>query len=244
VGEGECQNGERVEFLIRLRRSHMLLSRMLVWAAVLLALLPPMSLLAQRAPGATHTEITFTLKDSSRSGQWPVAIRGVTVRGKAIQFDRPVRMEGNWLSTVVITLVNVSPKTMVRAGMDITFPDSGDGSAQHPYLGSQSVSGRVPKIVYLTADGYNLPPWWDHDAPLQLSPGGVLRLFFAGGSNSTQEWLGQQSAIRAVFMFDTFYFADNSRWSASQYALAPNPPSRAWRMVSKDEFLRSAKVRP
>ena len=102
----------------------MLLSRMHVWTAVLLALLLPMPLLAQHALSATHAEITFTLKDSSRSGQWPVAIRGVTVRGKPIQFDRPVRVEGNWLPTVVITLVNVSPKTMVRAGMDITFPDS------------------------------------------------------------------------------------------------------------------------
>lgn len=214
--------------------------RIFAWGLVLPALCLPGGLQGQSAPRAAAAAVTFTLNDNSRMSDWPVAIRQVTIGGKPVRFDRPVRVEGGWLGTVAITLVNVSPKTMVRAGIDITFPESGDGSAQRPYLGAQRVKGRVPKIVYRAADGYHLPPGWDHAAPLQLAPGGVLHLSFDGGSSTTEAWLARTATIRAVVSWDTFYFGDNSRWSAGEYALAPTPPSRAWTMVSREAFLRSA----
>lgn len=214
--------------------------RIFAWGLVLPALCLPGLLGAQNPQRPASAEVTFTLKDADRSADWPVAIRQVTIGGRPVRFDRPARAEGDWLSTVAITLVNVSPKTMVRAGMDITFPESGDGSSQRPYLGLQWVKGRVPKIVYRASDGYHLPPYWDHDAPLQLAPGGVLHLSFDRGSPSTRAWLARAAAIRAVLSWDTFYFGDNSRWSAGEYALPPAPPSRAWTMVSKETFVRSA----
>ncbi|HUB19017.1 MAG TPA: hypothetical protein VL990_10305 [Acidobacteriaceae bacterium] len=215
--------------------------RMLAWAVVLPLLCLPGPWPAQPAHGQAPAAITFTLRNNSRSSEWPVAVRRMTIAGRTVPFDRPVRLEGNWMQTAVITLVNVSPKTIVRTGMDITFPESGDGSSDHPYLGWQAAKGRVPKIVYLGRDGYHLPPRWDRDAPLQLVPGGVLQVSFAGRNDSIQKWLGGRGAVQAMLTFETVFFADGSRWSAGEYALAPVPPSRSWTMVSKEEFVRSAR---
>jgi len=217
----------------------MLATRSLALAAVMTAMSLAGPLAAQ---SQASSKITFTLDHYNPSSEWPVSIRQITVGGRPAQFDRPLLVAGDWLPTVTMTLVNVSPKTIVRGGMDITFLQSGDGTEQHPYLGSQSVKGRVPKIVYLDANGYHLPPWWDHDAPLQLPIGGRLHLSFVE-DKETREWLARTATVKATVRFDNFYFADNSRWSAGEYLLAPTPPSRSWTLVSRQEFLRSAQRR-
>ncbi len=211
----------------------------LAWVAVVAALCLPGPLAAQKP---VSTEITFTLASYNASSEWPVSIREIAIGGRPVQIDRPMRVAGDWLPTVTMTLLNVSPKTIVRGGMDITFFQSGNGTEQHPYLGSQSVKGRVPKIVYLGANGYHLPPWWDRDVPLQIPTRGRLRLSFIE-DKETQDWLARAAIVKATLSFDNFYFADNSRWSAGEYLLAPTPPSRTWTRVSLQEFLRSAKSR-
>ncbi len=96
-------------------------------------------------PVAPAAEITFALRDADRIATWPVAIREVAIDGKPIRLDRPVHVQGSWLRTMTITLRNVSPKTIVQGGINVVFPESGDGSAAHPYEACWSQQGRCPK---------------------------------------------------------------------------------------------------
>jgi|HubBroStandDraft_1064217.scaffolds.fasta_scaffold164937_2 hypothetical protein len=139
-------------------------------AAVFLVIVAcPFPACAQQ-PAPPAAEITFALRDADRIATWPVAIREVAIDGQPIRLDRPVRVQGSWLRTMTVTLRNVSPKTIVQGGINLVFPESGDGSEAHPFEACWSQQGQVPKIVYLGRDGYtclldttsssrsNLPP--------------------------------------------------------------------------------------
>ncbi|MGA8532023.1 MAG: hypothetical protein WB622_20030 [Acidobacteriaceae bacterium] len=201
------------------------------------------SALAQPA-SAPPSEITFTLRDPARMTTAPVAIRAISVDGRPLRLNRPIRVQGLWLHTVVIALANISPKTIVSGGIGLVFPESGDGSSQNPYQAVWSAHGRVPKIVWLAKDGYHLPPGWNAQEPWRLAPGQTVRLTFTADGDAVQARLEGKAIHQADFVWETFYFADNSRWSAGMYALPPVPGSRQWRLVSPDEFRRSARGRP
>lgn len=196
---------------------------------------------AQVQPSASA--IRFTLPNADRSADWPVAVEKLSIAGSPIHLDRPVRVQNGWVRTATITLRNVSPKTIVSGGMGMVFPESGDGTAAHPRAACWPMQqGQVPKLVWLARDGYHLPPGWEKQKPLQLAPKAAIRFTFTSCGQDTDTALASQRIHQAVLTFQTFYFADGSRWSAGQYALPPTPPSRSWSMVGKQEFLRSART--
>jgi len=217
-------------------------SRWLALAAFLLTV--PAVAFAQAQPPTTT--IAFTLPDAGRSADWPVAVGAVAIGGRPIRLDSPLRVENGWVLTATITLRNVSPKTIVSGGMGFVFPEPGDGTEAHPRAACWPVQqGQVPKLVWLGRDGtYHLPPGWGLQKPLQLGPGAAIRLTFTSCGDTTDTALASQRLHQAVLTFETFYFADGSRWSAGQYALPPLPGTRQWRMVGKDEFVRSARTAP
>jgi hypothetical protein len=215
------------------------------WLALAVFLLTmPAAAFAQAQPPASA--MTFTLPEADRSAAWPVSVREVSIGGRPIRLGSPVQVLNGWQRTATITLRNISPKTIVSGGMLFVFPEAGDGTAAHPRAACWSVQqGQVPKLVWLGHDGvYHLPPGWEGQKPLQLAPGAAIRLTFASCGQDTDAALASQRLHQAVLTFETFYFADGSRWSAEEYALPPLPGTRSWRIVSRDEFLRSAKRNP
>jgi hypothetical protein len=210
--------------------------RWLLASAAVLLVVPACA----QQPPAPAADITFSLRDADRIATWPVAVREVAIDGKPIRLDHPVHVQGSWLRTVTITLRNVSPKTIVRGGIGLVFPESGDGSSAHPYEACWSEQGQVPKIVFLAHDGYHLPPGYDLQKPLHLAPGADLRLTLSTCGVSVQATLAGKLIHQASLFLLTFYFADSSRWSTQQYLLPPLPGTRQWRMVTPNEFLRSA----
>jgi hypothetical protein len=210
--------------------------RWLLASAALLLVVPACA----QQPAAPAADITFSLGDSSRSATWPVAVREVAIDGKPIRLDRPVHVQGAWLRTVTITLRNISPKAIVRGGIGLVFPESGDGSSANPFGACWSEQGRVPKIVWLAPDGYHLPPGYDVQKEFSLAPGADLRLTFTTCGDATQAKFAGKLIHKASLTLETIYFTDYSRWSAQQYALPPLPGTRQWRMVTPSEFLRSA----
>jgi hypothetical protein len=68
--------------------------------------------------------------------------------------------------------------------------------------------------------------------PLHLAPGANLRLTFSTCGDAVQATLDSKPIHKASLSRVAFYFADNSRWSAQQYALPPLPGTRLWRMVT------------
>jgi len=195
---------------------------------------------------ASVSVLTFTLPQASRSANWPVAVGRIGIGSRPIRLDRAVRVRNGWVETATITLRNISPKTIVSGGMGFVFPEPGDGTEAHPRAACWSEQqGQVPKLVWLGRDGqYHLPPGWERQKPLHLAPGAAIRLRFASCGEDTDTALASGRLHQALLTFETFYFADGSRWSAQQYALPPLPGTRSWRMVSREEFLRSAKGQP
>ena len=216
------------------------LSRSLAVCAAALLLTPAFA----QPHKAPTSDITFTLRDPARMATAPVAIRGITIDGKPLRLNHPFRVQGAWLRSVIVTLANVSPKTIVSGGIGLVFPEVGDGTSAHPYEAIGSARGRVPKIVWLGKDGYHLPPGWDSQKPWHLPPGGIIRLRFTADGDAVQSQLTGKPFHRADFVWETFYFADDSRWSAGMYALPPAPGSRQWKMVTPDEFRRSVHGKP
>jgi hypothetical protein len=214
-------------------------SRWLALAVFLLTM--PAAAFGQAEPSSSA--ITFSLPDAGRSASWPVAVEGVAIGGRSIRLDSPVRVQNGWVPTATITLRNVSPKTIVSGGVILVFPEPGDGTQAHPRAACWPVQqGQVPKLVWLGHDGvYHLPPGWDRQKPLELAPGAAMRFTFTSCGQDTDATLASGRIHQAMLTFETFYFADGSRWSAGQYALPPLPGTRQWRMVTKEEFFRGGR---
>lgn len=212
------------------------------WTLCVLTLLTA-SALAQPA-NQPASDITFTLRDPARMATAPIAIRGISIEGRPLRLDRPLRVQGAWLRTVTITVANISPKTIVSGGIGLVFPESGDGSSAHPYQAVWATQGRVPKIVWLGRDGYHLPPGWDAQKTWRFAPGQTVRLTFAADGDAVQAQLAGKTIRQADFVWQSFWFADDSRWSAGMYALPPVPGTRQWRMVTPEEFRRSGRGKP
>lgn len=218
--------------------------RAFVLAGVLAAWFPAYG---QQTP-APMSPITFTLKDAAFSQRWPVSVVGITINGRPIRFDEPVRVQGNWIRTVVVTLRNVSPRPITRGGMVMSFLESGDGTSQNPYLASWSTQGREPKIIWYAADGSYHPPAMAPTplAPIRIPPGGLMRLSFARDGDAVQAKLVAKSVpiTKATLSFQSFYFADDSRWTGGQYSLPPRKFPGHWTFLTKEEFFRGTKTAP
>lgn len=205
-------------------------------------------LLAWTAPAARAQRpdrpqrITIVVPDAHNAAQWPVAITRFSIDGRPVPLGRPITVSAHWLSKTVVTLRNLSPKAIVQVGMFITFPESGDGSSAHPYQGSGSELGQVPKVVYTDRNGIYHPPSLAEREPLRVPPGGVIRLSFAKYADEVQASLAAKAVpiTQATLTFTTIYFADDSRWSAGQYYLAPHPAPGSWTRVTKEQFFRGA----
>jgi hypothetical protein len=214
--------------------------RAFVLAAALPALFPAFG---QQTPAPA---ITFALDSAAFSKNWPVSVVGITINGRPIQLDQPVRVQGNWIKTVVVTLRNLSPKPIVRAGMMLSFPESGNGTSQSPYQASWSTQGREPKIIWYAADGsYHPPPMAPAPlAPIRIPPGGLLRLAFARDGDAVQAKLAAINVplTKATFSFQSFYFADDSRWTGGQYSLPPRKFPGHWTFLTKEQFFAGGKA--
>jgi hypothetical protein len=194
--------------------------------------------LAAAAAAQQATPITFNLRSEKSVADWPVAVTSVAIGGKPVSFDHPVAVSGRWLRSTVITLRNVSPKTIVQVGMGVVFPESGTGKRDDPIEAVWSSLGLVPKVVYTDRGGhyYGLPS--PGVQPLRIPPGGSVRLLFTRDGDEIQAKLARKGMpiTKATIQFTTIYFADATRWSAGQYFLAPHPAGGAWTRVTKEQF--------
>lgn len=186
------------------------------------------------------TRITFNLANAEPAADWPVAVTQVAIGGRAIRPGQPIAVSGKWLGTTVVTLRNVSPKSIVQVGMDLTFPESGNGSPNNPFEAAWSSLGLVPNVVYTDRNGqFHAPPSFGaQPAPIRIAPGAYFHLPFSKDGDTVQATLAKKGVpiTKASLAFTTIYFADDSRWSAGVYYLAPHPAGGAWTRVTKEQF--------
>jgi hypothetical protein len=128
----------------------------------------------------------------------------------------------------------------------MSFLESGDGSSDHPYEGSWSTQGREPKIIWYASDGSYHPPSMAPTplAPLRVPPGGLLRLSFAKDGDAVQAKLAAINVpiTKATLSFQSFYFADDSRWTGGQYSLPPRKFPGRWTFLTKEQFFAGGKA--
>ena len=197
------------------------------------------------AQQAAPMRIAFELKNATAPAEWPVAVTQVSIGGRPIRLGQPVTLSGKWLGTTVVTLHNLSRKAIVQIGMNLVFPESGDGSNQNPYEAAWSTLGIVPKVVFTDRNGrYHEPTSFGaKPAPIRIPPGGTVHLSFAKFGDEIQAKVAQKGVpiTKAYLQFTTIYFADDSRWSAGQYYLAPQTTGGAWTRATKDQFFSGAR---
>lgn len=197
---------------------------------------------ARAQPQVPATRITIDLRNAQPPANWPVAVTGVAIAGRPVPFGRPITVSGKWLAQTVVTLRNISPKAVIQVGVVLTFPESGDGSHERPYEAAWSTLGRVPRVVYIDRNGVYHPPFGAQPAPLRVPPGGSIRLSFSRDGDAVQTKLADMRVplTKATLSFTTVYFADDARWSAGEYYLAPHPAPGSWTRVTKEEFFHGA----
>jgi len=217
------------------------LQRLILVCTLCLIEFPDPAAFAQQPP---ETRIIINLKDEQSAANWPVTVKTVTIAGKVVRLGGPIAVSGKWIGKTVVTLRNDSPKIIAQVGMYLTFPESGNGSSEHPYEAVWSSLGLVPKVVYTDRSGHYHPPpsFGVQPSSLRVPPGGLFDLSFSRDGDAVQTKLGEKrmTITTATLSFTTIYFADDSRWSAGTYALPPHPMSGAWTMVKKEEFFRGA----
>lgn len=211
----------------------------LVWTLCLLGSMEP-AVLAQQAG-----RITINLKDAEYAANWPMTVT-LSVDGKPVRFGQSISVSPHWIGTAVVSLHNISPRTIVQAGTGMVFRECGNGTAENPYEAVWSSLGLVPKVVYTDRNGlYHPPPsFGPQPAPLRVPSGGSVRLSFSKYGDAVQAKLAKNCAgvTQANLTVTTLYFADDSRWSAGSYYLAPGAVPAVWTQVTKEEFFRGAKT--
>src|ERR1700741_1950897 len=99
----------------------------------------------------------------------PVIIAKVTVGDQQIQpglsmgarEDKPgtpFQADEDWLKNMSIVLKNRTDKVIVRAEVQLFFPDTGDGSSYRPVTAYTMTMGQRPDVASFTSHGQKRPP--------------------------------------------------------------------------------------
>jgi len=150
-----------------------------------------------------------------------------------------------WLSKLRISVINTSSRAIIAGDVNIIFPETGDGTPEHPLVGAVMNLGQPPATAFRRKDG-TYGPLADaaktREAIL-IQPGQTMEfhsLAYPGGAQSGDaEQVAAYAAARisrARIEFRNFYFADGSKWTGYSY-LEPTAPPALWRQIPADEFL-------
>lgn len=139
----------------------------------------------------------------------------------------PFQADEHWLRNLSISLLNRTNKEIVRAELDIDFPDMGDGSASRPMVEYRLWLGKRPEIDSFTPRGRKLPPEPDKQR-LSFVPGQTLVLYLADYADAMQACVeggcggnGMPFAqlTRIAVRRSQFYFADGMCWNVSGWGV-------------------------
>lgn len=142
----------------------------------------------------------------------------------------PFQADENWLKNLSISLLNRTNKEIVRAELDIDFPDIGDGSASRPMVVYRLRLGQRPEIDSFTSRGQKLPPE-PGKQPLSFVSGQTLILYLADYADEIQACaeggcggigIPFAQVTRIAVRRSQFYFADGMSWNVSGWGI-PDP---------------------
>lgn len=188
--------------------------------------------------GKSQTSKTVNINAQRRTDA--VIITKVTVGGQQIQPGvstsgvretqpgTPFQADEDWLKNMTIFLKNRTDKAIVRAEVELFFPDTGDGSTSRPVAVYGITIGQRPEINNILTGGRKLQPH-PEASPLLFAPGQTISIpiadYIAGIESSVVEKMPLSQIASVVIHRSEFYFADGMRWDDTGFAIPdPNRP--------------------
>jgi hypothetical protein len=167
----------------------------------------------------------------------PVTITAVTVGDQQIQPGlstgarevrpgTPFQADEDWLKNLSISLKNRTDKVIVRAELQLWFPDTGDGSPSQPATTYIITLGQRPDIDSYTSRGQKLPSEPGKQALLH-APGQTLVVHVADFVDAIQSRVEEKipfsQVTRLAIQRIQFYFVDGLRWTDLNGFETPDP---------------------
>jgi hypothetical protein len=141
---------------------------------------------------------------------------GVSVGPREDKPGTPFQADEDWLKNMSIFLKNRTDKAIVRAEVQLFFPDTGDGSGARSVTAYTMTLGQLPEIDAFTSHGQKLPPEPDKH-PILFAPGQTLVVQVADYIDPIQSFVEQKLSFsqvtRVAIRRLQFYFEDGTRWN-------------------------------
>lgn len=122
--------------------------------------------------------------------------------------------------------MNRTDKVIVRAELQLFFPDTGDGSPYRPVTTYTTLIGHRPDAESFTSQGQKRLPEPDKQ-PLLWLPGQTLAVrvgdYFGGIQSTVEETLSFTKVTRVAIRRLQFYFVDGMRWNDLAGFGVPDP---------------------
>ena len=151
---------------------------------------------------------------------------GVSTGAREVQSGAPFQADEDWLKNMSISFKNRTDKVIVRAEVQLWFPDTGDGTSTRPVTVYIMTLGQRPEIDSFTSHGQKLPPE-PSKAPLLVAPGQTFVFHVAdyldGIQSVVEAKLSFSQVTRVAIQRLKFYFVDGMRWDDLHGFGVPDP---------------------
>jgi hypothetical protein len=150
---------------------------------------------------------------------------GVSTGPREVQFGTPFQADEDWLKNMSISLKNRTDKIIVRAEVQLWFPDTGDGTTR-PVTAYVITLGQLPEIDSFTSHGQKRPPEPSKPA-LLVAPGQTFVIHVADYLDAIQSLVEAKLSFSQVTRVSIqrlrFYFVDGMSWDDLHGFGVPDP---------------------
>jgi len=212
-------------------------------AALLLLFLCNMVEISAEQDGRTFRDVTFSVNLPATA---PFTVSALTLKGKQIPLDAPVKLDGYWLKDLRLTLINTSPKPITYVAVtlaltQVTVKDHAFKARQggDPEMGFSAEAGIMPESMRRTDDRVIPPATGARE--ISIPPGGKVELIFSPDSNDdlVRAYESGVAIDDARFRFSMVWFADNTAFFNEQFHKLVDSSTRNLQRISVSEFYQS-----
>jgi len=149
-----------------------------------------------------------------------------TAGARVVKLATPFQADEDWLRNMSISLTNRTDKVIVRAEIELYFPDTGDGSAAQPITTYNMTLGQRPEVDSYASHGQKLMPE-PAKQPVLLAPGQTLVIpvtdYVDAMQSRVEEKLAFSQVTRVAIRRLLAYFVDGMRWTDLDGFGVPDP---------------------
>ncbi len=159
---------------------------------------------------------------------WPISAPLLRSTPNLIVNARPFQEGNDWIANTTLYIKNITDKPIAWAGIDIWFPETGNGSPGQPMALLPISLGRIPDAdlpIIRTRSGkpLQIPATMK---PLNLQPGQVIAVHLSGYMGRIRSLVENAMPLMMVTKLKvevgTCYFEDGMRWGGGGYVV-PDP---------------------